>query len=91
MQISEEALLILEEIATLATPVPILSTEEITVLTQTIHPILLQEPVERAAITTQILIVLHDQEAIATLLVDLTLLVLQVEVCVLLEAAAEVE
>ena len=68
-----------------------ISTEEITVLTQTIHPILLQEPLERAAITTQILTALHVQEAIATLLVDLILLVLQVEICVPQEAVAEAE
>jgi hypothetical protein len=61
------------------------------VLTQTIHPILLQEAVERAAITTQIPTTLHDQEAIATLLVDLILQVLQVAVCALLEAVAEAE
>ena len=80
-----------EEIQILITVLTILLIEEITVLTQTIHPILLQEPLERAAITTQILTALHVQEAIATLLVDLILQVLQVEVCVPQEAAAEVE
>ena len=80
-----------EEIQILITVLAILLIEEIAALTLTILHILLQEPLERAAITTQILTALHVQEAIATLLVDLILQVLQVEVCVPQEAAAEAE
>ncbi len=87
----------------LITSQTILLIEEIVVLIQTIHPILPQEQAEKAAIITQILITLQDQETIVTLLLAPILQAHQthqVEVCVplvvevdhdLLVAAEEVE
>lgn len=74
-----------EEIMAKITTIPILLTEEIVALIQTILPILLQEPAEKAAITTQLITTLQEQEAIVIPLLAPILQVLPVEVCDLQE------
>lgn len=80
-----------EEIQILITVLTILSLEETAAQHQATQATIQQEPQERAVTTQQILLILQEQEVIATLLVDLTLQVLQVEVCVPQEVVVEAE